>query len=103
MFELALTSYKLHPTVNTTWTLAGNLYLLCLFRYWPFSGRRNRTFFTITFASYLLVKQLLHLQGFHHIGDELRVDVGVSDLLVQQLSHGPLMFGADLLGLVTHI
>lgn len=51
----------------------------------------------------LLVIERLHLHGFNDVRDELRVDVGVADLLVQQHAHGALALGADLLWLVAHV
>lgn len=41
-------------------------------------------------SSYFLVNDALDLHGLHDVGDELRVDVGVSDLLVEQSSDGAL-------------
>ena len=37
-----------------------------------------------------LVDDAVHLQGLHHVGDELRVCVGVPDLVVKQSPHTPL-------------
>ena len=44
-----------------------------------------------------------HLQWFDDVGDKLRVDVRVTNLVVQQLSHGAGKLGADLLRLVAHV
>lgn len=41
-------------------------------------------------GSYLLVDDALDLHGLHDVSDELRVCVGVSDLVVQQRSDGAL-------------
>lgn len=40
--------------------------------------------------SYILVDDALDLHRLHDVGDELRVRVGVSDLLVQQSSDAAL-------------
>lgn len=40
--------------------------------------------------SYFLVNDALDLHRLHDIGDELRVSVGVSDLIVEQSSDGAL-------------
>lgn len=40
--------------------------------------------------TYILVNDALNLHGLHDVGDELRVGVGVSDLLVQQSSDAAL-------------
>lgn len=41
-------------------------------------------------VSYILVYDALDLQRLHDVGDELRVRVGVPDLLVQQSSDAAL-------------
>ena len=48
-------------------------------------------------CSYLLVVETLDLERLDDIGDELRVDVCVPDLLVQELPHRALGLGRDLL------
>lgn len=40
--------------------------------------------------TYVLVDDALDLQRLHHVGDELRVGVGVPDLLVEQSSDAAL-------------
>lgn len=51
----------------------------------------------------LLVKQILHLQWFQYVCHELRVDVGITNLVVQKLPDSAREFGTDLLWLVAHI
>lgn len=51
----------------------------------PAAERRPCATFT-----YVLVDDALDLHGLHDVGDELRVSVGVSDLLVQQSSDAAL-------------
>ena len=54
-------------------------------------------------GSHLLVDDVVHVEGLHDVGDELGVDVGVADLVVQQLPHRAQVLGADLLGLVADV
>ena len=53
--------------------------------------------------AYLLIKELFNLQWLDDVGDELRVDVGIADALMQQLPYRALRLGTDLLWLVAHI
>ena len=52
---------------------------------------------------HLLVKEHLDLERLDDVSDELREDVGVSDLVVEQLAHGACRLGADLLWLIAHV
>lgn len=52
---------------------------------------------------YPILHDGIHAHGAHHIAHELRVDVGVSDLLVQQHPHRAIELGGDLLGLVADV
>ena len=53
--------------------------------------------------THLLVEDLVDVQRLDDVGDKLRVDVGVADLLVQQLAHRARRLRADLLGLVADV
>ena len=53
--------------------------------------------------AYLLVHDIVHHKGLHHIGDELWMNVGVPDLVVEELPNCALKLGTDLLWLVTDI
>mmetsp|Transcript_62608 Transcript_62608/g.147236 ORF Transcript_62608/g.147236 Transcript_62608/m.147236 type:complete len:458 (-) Transcript_62608:690-2063(-) len=51
----------------------------------------------------VVVDDVFHVERLDHVGDELRVDVRVPDLRVQQLADGAFELGRDLLGLVGHV
>ena len=52
---------------------------------------------------YLLIKDVFDEEWLENISDELRMDVGIPDLGVQQLAHRSLRLGADLLWLVADV
>ena len=51
----------------------------------------------------LLIVDVFDQQWLDDVGDELRMDVGVPDLIMQQLLHRSLGLGTDLLWLVADI
>mmetsp|Transcript_10961 Transcript_10961/g.37287 ORF Transcript_10961/g.37287 Transcript_10961/m.37287 type:complete len:249 (+) Transcript_10961:636-1382(+) len=52
---------------------------------------------------HVLVNERVHIEGLHHVRNELRVHVHVADLLVKQRAHRAVELGRDLLGLVAHV
>lgn len=53
--------------------------------------------------SYLLIHDIIDKERVHDVRLELRMDVSVTDFLMEQLTDGALMLGADLLGFVGDI
>ena len=55
------------------------------------------------YQPYLLIVEVLHLQRFDDVSDELRMDVGVADFCMEQLPYRTLRFGADFLRFVADV